>query len=314
VPVPDQTAPWWHFPFNAGRRLAALGIFERKIKCAIIMPTVDYAASFLAAGLLLGYAAAQLQIRRQLGVADHFNRLKMQPAGRKVLVYFNNDLVVGTIRNRGYDRMARTEAVYIEYSIGKQKFIDPYYGKIAENVFIIPPYVAECILAKPDFLCEITAFYNFLDTDSRTLAQLISAPVDSVIICGEKNQIGEEAKSPFDYSETSERALPFNSILQIEGVRGTLCPWINCVPTLGAHQWRDDIGLAPVIFRGSRAFLANAHDVMDGSWVAIFGANEARAEDAVTQFNTMFTQRTGDLDNSGWPEPMRGAELLGFVS
>jgi hypothetical protein len=53
---------------------------------------------------------------------------------------------------------------------------------------------------------------------------------------------------------------------------------------------------------------------MHGSWIAIFGANEIRMPDAVQQLNAMFVQRTEDLEDSKWPQPMRGAELLGFMS
>ena len=76
-----QGANWWRFPYGVGRQLASLGIFDRKIKCALLMPVVDYAASFLAAGLLIGYAATRLNSESEL--AEHTNPAQSACAGRE---------------------------------------------------------------------------------------------------------------------------------------------------------------------------------------------------------------------------------------
>ena len=76
-----KDANWWRFPYGVGRQLASLGIFDRKIKCALLMPVVDYAASFLAAGLLIGYAATRLNSESEL--AEHTNPAQSACAGRE---------------------------------------------------------------------------------------------------------------------------------------------------------------------------------------------------------------------------------------
>jgi hypothetical protein len=314
--ISNRSSDWWRFPFDLGRKLASLEIFDRKIKCAILMPIVDYAASFLAAGLLIGHAEARLNSRGQQDCSDKFEKLKKLPKNTKLLVCFNDLLIVGRTKGCARDPVLGSDAVNVEYKIRNEYITDPYSPRMATKLFFIPPYVEELLSKHVDFLSELTGFSAFMEEDSRLLAELITAPIEQIVICGDKNQIHDEAKSDFELPN-GVGPYPigrFNNVLQIEGINGTVHPWIRCVSTLEQRNWKDELSRPVMIFRGSRAFLRHSQNMTDGSWIAIIGANDTRMRDAVNQFNSMFVERAGDLEKEDWPEPMRGAELMGFVS
>jgi hypothetical protein len=180
----------------------------------------------LAAGLLIGYAAARLNSESELAAADHFARLRSLPPGTKVLVCYNNNLILGDVRGSFFDRIERRNGVNVEYKIGSRQIIDPYHERTAAKIFVLPPYIASILTSNGKFLSGVTAFANFMARDSRIFAKLISAPPDGLVICGDKNHIVEEANSGFELpKEVGHSPVgQFNAILQLEGFRGTVLP------------------------------------------------------------------------------------------
>lgn len=313
--TPGAILPDWAvFLLDFGAWLHKTNASGRLVSGALILPTIQFSTVFVLAGYVLeSERSRSLRDEGEFDADAHFAKIKSLPIGTPVRVWDGDDSIVGIIDGVESKSDQHRLKIYIS-----DFFRDTFELQHVKRITFFSEKELRVIrkLRAGDSVPENLSALFLLGVEPGVIKGLHDGARMEAIVVGIQSKIW------------SELTCDLRPILEISSSKDVCLQQIT--RTVGASQSissrrskilparRTGQGLASaddhpmLLFEGASSFIAYEEQIDGNSWLLVADPFDPRLEDAINRINEHFVVRDGDLDFSGFPEPIKGIEAVLF--